>query len=69
MITVPAIYENGVFRPLKKVDLPEATRVDIPLPTAERPPMPAGLAAIHEVLSRRYDGDSEDAARVDPARK
>ncbi len=70
MITVSAIYENGVFRPLGKVDLAEATRVEIPVPDqAENPAMSEGLASIYEVLSRRYDGDPDDAARVDPARK
>ena len=32
MSSVAAIFENGVFRPLVQVDLPEATRVEIPLP-------------------------------------
>ena len=69
MRTVPAIYEAGVFRPLEKVDLPEATHVEIPLPDKCQPPLHPGHAAIYEVLSRRYDGEADDAARVDPARK
>ncbi len=69
MSIVSAVYENGVFRPLQKIDLPEATRVEISLPEIGQAPRSAGLAAIYEVLSRRYDGDPDDAARVDPARK
>ena len=32
MSILPAIYEKGVFRPLCEVQLPEHTRVDIPVP-------------------------------------
>lgn len=32
MSTIPAIYEQGVFRPTVPVDLPEGTRVNIPTP-------------------------------------
>ena len=69
MSTVAAIYENGVFRPLEKIDLPEHSRVEIPLPEPGQAPLRPRLAAIREVLSRRYDGDFDDAARVDPARQ
>ena len=69
MITVPAIYENGIFRPLEKVELAEHSRVEITLPEPEQAPLRPGLAAIREVPSRRYDGEFDDAARVDPARK
>ncbi|HEV7406824.1 MAG TPA: antitoxin family protein [Chthoniobacteraceae bacterium] len=62
MKSVPAIYENGVFRPLEKVELPEATHVNIPLPETAKPPMRPGLAAIYEVLSRRFDSDRHDLA-------
>ena len=70
MGTVTAIYEHGVFRPLEKVDLPEHARVRV---TVAEDPAPAvvspGLAAIYEAMDFRYDGEADDAARVDPARK
>jgi len=69
MKTISAVYESGVFRPLEKVELPEATRVEIALPQPETSSTRPGLAAIREVLSRRYDGELDDAARVDPARQ
>ena len=34
MSTIPAIYENGVFRPLAPVDLPERTNVEIVVPAS-----------------------------------
>lgn len=33
MNAIPAIYENGVFRPMTPIDLPENTRVDVMLPS------------------------------------
>ena len=69
MKTVTAIYENGVFRPLQKVDLPEASQVSIVVPDAPSPAMRPTLAAVYEIMAERYDGGADDAARVDPARK
>jgi len=40
-MTIPARYENGVFRPLQDVPIEEGTVVDVILPveaTAQRPP-------------------------------
>ena len=39
MSTMTAIYENGVFRPLGTVRLPEHTRVEVALPE-----LPAGAS-------------------------
>jgi predicted DNA-binding antitoxin AbrB/MazE fold protein len=68
--TVHAIYENGVFRSLEPVDLPEHTPVEFePRILAEaapsRPPsMSEGLAKIYEILGRRYSsGHTDTAAR------
>ncbi len=68
MSTVTAIYENGVFRPLEKVDLPEHARVEITVD--DQPPSNSGSSdPVRAVLAWRYDGEPHDAARVDPARK
>jgi predicted DNA-binding antitoxin AbrB/MazE fold protein len=67
--TVPAIYENGVFRPLGPVDLPDKTPVDLQLrvssePGPDRAPMPEGLAKVYAILGERYDsGHTDTAAR------
>lgn len=37
MNTIPAIYENGVFRPTVPVDLPDRTSVEVVLPVGMPP--------------------------------
>ena len=68
--TVHAIYENGVFRPVGPVDLPDRTPVAFePRVLAEAPPtappdMSEGLTKICEILGRRYSsGHTDTAAR------
>ena len=67
---VHAIYENGIFRPVEPVDLPEHTRVEFEprvLTEAPRTPPPSmseGLAKVYEILGRRYrSGYTDTAAR------
>ena len=62
MKTVAAIYENGVFRFLEQVDLPDASQVSVVLPDEPRPPIRRTLAAVYEVLSRRGDSGFHDLA-------
>ena len=65
---VHAIYENGVFRPVEPVDLPERTpvqfepRVIAELSEPPPAPMPEGLAKIYEILGRRYSSGHIDTA-------
>jgi predicted DNA-binding antitoxin AbrB/MazE fold protein len=62
-MTIRAVYENGVFRPMGIVDLPEKTSVVFEprvVPT-ETAPTPA-MARIYEILSRRYDTGEADSA-------
>ena len=60
-MTVKAIYENGVFRPVEPVSLPERTPVDVvcPPPAAEDD---AKLDAVYEVLGERYRSGRPDLA-------
>ena len=66
--TIHAIYENGVFRPVEPIDLPEHTPVefeprvlrDEPPSTSE--PMTEGLVKIYEILGRRYSSGYTDTA-------
>lgn len=68
MKTVHAIYENGVFRPVEPVDLPEQTPVEFEprvlteAPPASQAPMSEGLARIYEILGRRYSSGYTDTA-------
>ena len=43
MATVTAIFENGVFRPLGPVELPDRTRVEFEPIVADTPPLPHAL--------------------------
>lgn len=54
MPTMPAIFENGVFRPLEPVSLPEHTRVEIPLPETMPPISDAALASVYEAMQIRF---------------
>ncbi|MEX0701092.1 MAG: antitoxin family protein [Planctomycetales bacterium] len=68
-MTITAVFENGVFRPIEKVDLPEGQEVEVEvvklLPTEKEevlPPMSEGLAKIYEILGERYDSGYTDTA-------
>ncbi|MGA2232084.1 MAG: antitoxin family protein [Tepidisphaeraceae bacterium] len=67
-MTVKAIYENGLFRPIKPVKLPENAEVEIVLPeelaTEDIVRRDQGREAIMEILSRRFrSGQTDLAAR------
>lgn len=66
-MTINAIFENGVFRPIDKVDIPDHCRVQIEVrQVQEEPktqaPMSPGLAKIYEILGRRYSSGHTDTA-------
>jgi predicted DNA-binding antitoxin AbrB/MazE fold protein len=64
MSSVHAIYENGVFRPIGSVNLPDPCEVEFEprlLGTAETR---EGLNQVYAILAERYSsGDSDVAAR------
>jgi predicted DNA-binding antitoxin AbrB/MazE fold protein len=73
-MTIHAIYENGVFRPIDEVHLPDRSEVILQaelLPSAGETDRSvpaeiddAGLEEIYEVLSRRFaSGETDVAAR------
>jgi predicted DNA-binding antitoxin AbrB/MazE fold protein len=63
MATITAIYENGVFRPLGPVDLPEGSTVRVE-PEPLRSPEDMARERVYASLSRSYEtGDPEAAAR------
>lgn len=67
--TIHAIYENGVFRPIEPVNLPDQTAVEIELRIEEGTeiaPMSEGLAKVYAILGRRHSsGEHDVAARHD----
>lgn len=61
--TVHAIFENGVFRPVEPVFLPERTSVELDVRTpGEQPPVPESLAEVYAILGERYDSGCPDTA-------
>ena len=61
---IHAIYENGVFRPVEPVDLPERCEVEVEVrQVKEEPPKPT-LDDVYAILSKRFNsGESDVAAR------
>ena len=58
MKTIQAVYENGVFRPLEQVDLPEHALVLVEAALAED----GSTREEDEILSRRYRSGPATAA-------
>lgn len=65
---IQAIYADGVFTPLGRVDLPDQTTVEFePRVCGETSPdcdapMSEGLAKIYAILGERYDSGYTDTA-------
>ncbi len=64
---VHAVYENGVFRPLEPVDLPNNTPVELDLRISSEQgtvpaSMPEALAKVYAILGERYDSGHPDTA-------
>ena len=62
MTTIRAIYENGVFRPLEPVDLPEGSRVELHNLEIVNTQGGDDMDAIYEILDRRHATGHTDTA-------
>jgi predicted DNA-binding antitoxin AbrB/MazE fold protein len=62
MSTIRAVYENGIFRPMEPVDLPEQSVVEFEPRPVEDERKSKALDEIYEVLSRRYHSGHHDLA-------
>lgn len=68
-MTIRAIYENGVFRPMEPVKLPEGTVVGlqvteeaVDLRSLVSPGTDEGLIRVYEILGHRFDSGHRDTA-------
>jgi len=63
-MTVKAIYENGIFRPVTPVSLPENAEVEVVLPPdqEEFARREQARQEVAEILSRRYASGQTDTA-------
>lgn len=61
-MTIHAVFENGVFRPIEKVDLPERCEVEVDIRrVTESFPAPT-LEDVYEILGRRHATGEHDLA-------
>ena len=62
MNTVHAIYEDGVFRPSEKVELPEHCKVEFEPRVVENHQWPVPSEAMYAILNERYSSGEHDVA-------
>lgn len=58
---IHAVYENGVFRPVEPVDLPDPCDVECEIRIVARAGRP-GLDEVYAILSKRFDSGQVDVA-------
>jgi len=61
-MTIHAIYENGVFRPIGEVDIPDPCRVEIEVRQIKQEPSVPTLDDIYAILGRRHASGEHDLA-------
>jgi predicted DNA-binding antitoxin AbrB/MazE fold protein len=62
MSTIHAIYENGAFRPMGQVDLPDPCEVEFEPRIVQQVSEIPNLDAIYAVLAERYHTGEHDVA-------
>jgi predicted DNA-binding antitoxin AbrB/MazE fold protein len=60
--TIHAIYENGVFRPVEPVDLPERCEVEVEVRTVTATADMPSLDDVYAILGKRFDSGEQDVA-------
>ncbi len=65
-IALHAIFENGVFRPIQPVDLPERCEVEVEVRAVNADSQRPSLDDVYAILNERFDsGEHDVAARHD----
>jgi len=62
MKAVHAIYENGVFRPLVDVDLPDKIEVEFTPQPVRQKSEESQQEVVYNILSQSFDSDDPDLA-------
>jgi predicted DNA-binding antitoxin AbrB/MazE fold protein len=60
--TIHAVYENGVFRPTGKVDLPDRSEVEIEIREVKDECSRPSLDDVYAILSKRFNSGQHDVA-------
>lgn len=61
-MTIQAIFENGVFRPVGPVEIPEKALVEFEPRIVNGTTPPPPLDTIYEILGRRFNSGQNDVA-------
>lgn len=61
-MTIYAVYENGVFRPMQKVDLPEACEVEVEVRQIKAEAKVPTLDDVYAILGHRHASGEHDLA-------
>jgi predicted DNA-binding antitoxin AbrB/MazE fold protein len=63
MKTIHAIFENGVFRPTERVELPDKCEVEFePRPVKENGEADRSQDEVYRVLGERFDSGESDVS-------
>jgi predicted DNA-binding antitoxin AbrB/MazE fold protein len=60
--TIHALYENGVFRPIEKVDLPDPCQVEVEIRQITQEGKKPTLDEVYAILSTRHASGEHDLA-------
>lgn len=61
-MTIHAVYENGVFRPTQKVDLPDRCEVEVEIRQIKEESKMPTLDDVYAILGRRHSSGESDVA-------
>ena len=61
-MTIHAIYKEGVFQPVERVDLPEGSEVEFEPRLVSPDEQAASLEGVYAILAERYDSGEHDVA-------
>jgi predicted DNA-binding antitoxin AbrB/MazE fold protein len=64
MITIPAVFENGVFRPNAPVNLPSGAKVDLIMPEPQDDPVAILKARFPNSFGGLSDEDAEEMRKA-----
>ena len=62
MSNIHAIYENGVFRPIQPINLPERCEVEVEINAVKTEQQRPSLDDVYEILGRRHSSGEHDVA-------
>ena len=61
-MTIHAIYENGVIRPIEPLDLPDRCELEIEVRSLKSNGEPPTLEDVYSILRKRFNSAEHDVA-------